>query len=160
MPERGWFSGENHIHANYGVGAWHSDPVTVRDQCEGEDLHVGNIVVANSNGDGVFDREFFRGGPDPISQPRTILYWNEEFRSTIWGHLTLGNLNQLVEPIFTGFKDTTNPHDVPTNADIAERTRAAWPAHAKRSSTGQYRSNAPAGWRCAARRKIAVATLT
>ena len=123
MPERGWFSGENHIHANYGAGAWHNDPATVRDQCEGEDLRVGNIVVANSNGDGVFDREFFRGEPDPISHPRTILYWNEEFRSTIWGHLTLGNLSQLVEPIFTGFKDTTNPHDVPTNADIAERTR-------------------------------------
>jgi hypothetical protein len=124
MPERGWFSGENHIHANYGVGAWHSDPATVRDQCEGEDLHVGNIMVANSNGDGVFDREFFRGGPDPLSQPRAILYWNEEFRSTIWGHLTLGNLSQLVEPVFTGFKETTNPHDVPTNADIADRTRA------------------------------------
>jgi hypothetical protein len=50
MPERGWFSGENHIHANYGAGAWHNDPATVRDQCEGEDLRVGNIVVANSNG--------------------------------------------------------------------------------------------------------------
>ncbi len=124
MPARGWFSGENHIHANYGVGAWHSDPSSVRDQCEGEDLHVGNIVVANSDGDGVFDREFFLGQPDPLSTRRTILYWNEEFRSTIWGHLTLGSLSRLVEPIFTGFKDTTNPWDVPTNADIADRTRA------------------------------------
>ena len=38
--------------------------------------------------------------------------------------MTLFNLNQLVEPIFTGFKDTTNPWDIPTNADIAERTNA------------------------------------
>jgi hypothetical protein len=124
MPESGWFSGENHIHANYGYGAWHNDPVTIRDQCEGEDLHVANVVVANSDGDGVFDREYFLGRADPGSTPRTIIYWNEEFRSTIWGHLTLGNLSQLVEPIFTGFKDTTNPWDVPTNADIADRTRA------------------------------------
>jgi Tol biopolymer transport system component len=124
MPERGWFSGENHIHANYGYGAWHNDPVTIRDQCEGEDLHVANVVVANSDGDGVFDREYFLGRPDPLSLPRTIIYWNEEFRSTIWGHLTLGHLGQLVEPIFTGFADTTNPWDVPTNADIADRTRA------------------------------------
>jgi hypothetical protein len=29
-----------------------------------------------------------------------------------------------MEPIFTGFPDTTNPCDVPTNADTAERTRA------------------------------------
>lgn len=124
LPERGWFSGENHIHANYGYGAWHNDPVTIRDQCEGEDLHVANVVVANSDGDGVFDRQYFLGSPDPLSAPRTIIYWNEEFRSTIWGHLTLGNLSQLVEPIFTGFKDTTNPWDVPTNADIADRARA------------------------------------
>jgi hypothetical protein len=124
MPEQGWFSGENHIHANYGYGAWHNDRVTIRDQCEGEDLHVANVVVANSDGDGVFDRQYFLGRPDPLSVPRTILYWNEEFRSTIWGHLTLGSLSQLVEPIFTGFADTTNPWDVPSNADIADRTRA------------------------------------
>jgi hypothetical protein len=124
MPKNGWFSGENHVHANYGYGAWHNDPVTIRDQCEGEDLHVANVVVANSDGDGVFDRQYFLGRPDPLSSSRTIIYWNEEFRSTIWGHLTLGNLSQLVEPIFTGFADTTNPWDVPTNADIADRTRA------------------------------------
>jgi hypothetical protein len=124
MPEGGWFSGENHIHANYGYGAWHNDPVTIRDQCDGENLHVANVVVANSDGDGVFDRQYFSGRPDPLSMPRTIIYWNEEFRSTIWGHLTLGSLSQLVEPIFTGFADTTNPWDVPSNADIAERTRA------------------------------------
>jgi hypothetical protein len=34
--------------------------------------------------------------------------------------MTLIDLEQLVEPIFTGFKDTTNPWDVPTNADIAD----------------------------------------
>jgi hypothetical protein len=124
LSERGWFSGENHIHANYGYGAWHNDPVTIRDQCEGEDLHVANVVVANSDGDGVFDRQYFLGRPDPWSGPRTILYWNEEFRSTMWGHLTLGSLSHLVEPIFTGFAGTTNPWDVPSNADIAERTRA------------------------------------
>jgi hypothetical protein len=124
MPERGWFSGENHIHANYGYGAWYNDPVTIREQCEGENLHVGNIVVANSDGDGVFDRQYFLGRADPLSSFRAIIYWNEEFRSTMWGHLTLGNLSHLVEPIFTGFAETTNPWDVPTNGDIAERTRA------------------------------------
>src|SRR5437773_8365092 len=81
-------------------------------------------MVANSDGDGVFEREVFRGRLDARSTPRTLLYWNQEFRSTIWGHMTFGNLGQLVEPIFTGFKDTTNPWDIPTNADLADRTRA------------------------------------
>src|SRR5207247_9117731 len=107
MAARGWYSGENHIHANYGYGAWYHTPQSTLDRCEGEDLNVANIMVANSDGDGVFDREFFRGQPDSASRPRHIIYWNEEFRSTIWGHLTLVNLSQLVEPIFTGFKDTT-----------------------------------------------------
>jgi len=93
------------------------------DMCAGEDLNVCNFMVANSDGDGVFDREYFRGRPDPQSTPGTILYWNEEFRSTIWGHLTLVNLKQVVEPVFTGFKDTTNPYDIPSMSNIAWKTR-------------------------------------
>ena len=122
QAKAGWFSGENHIHANYGYGQWYNTPRTMLQQCAGEDLNVCNFVVANSDTDGIFDRPFFRGGPHPFSTPETILYWNQEFRSTLWGHMTLVNLKQLVEPIMTGFKDTTNPWDIPTNSDIADRT--------------------------------------
>lgn len=122
QPAKGWYSGENHIHANYGYGHWYNQPKTVLAQCAGENLNICNLVVANSDTDAVFDREFFRGRPDHLSTQETILYWNQEFRSTFWGHLTLVNLKQLVEPIFTGFKDTTNPWDVPTNSDIALET--------------------------------------
>jgi TolB protein len=117
----GWYSGELHIHANYGYGSWFNTPETMRRQCVGEDLNVCNLVVANSDADVVYDRPFFRGGPDPLSTSENVLYWNQEFRSTLWGHLTLSNLEQLVEPIFTGFKGTTNPWDYPTNADVADR---------------------------------------
>jgi hypothetical protein len=119
-PARSWYGGESHIHANYSHGEWYSTPETMRLQIQGEGLHVANFVIANSTGDGVFDREFFRGKPDPVSSPQHVLYWNAEFRSTLWGHLTMYNLKRLVEPLFTGFKDTTNPWDVPTNADIAD----------------------------------------
>jgi hypothetical protein len=119
---RDWYSGENHIHANYGYGPWYNSPRSMFAQCSGEDLRVGNFMVANSDGDGVFDREFFRGQPDPLSSDRLVLYWNQEFRATIWGHMTLLNLQHLVEPIFTGFLCTTHPWDVPTNADIADHT--------------------------------------
>jgi hypothetical protein len=122
MAKSGWYSGELHIHANYGYGSWFNTPQTMRQQCVGEDLNVCNFMVANSDADVVYDRPFFRGGPDPLSTSEHILYWNQEFRSTIWGHMTLVGLEQLVEPIFTGFKGTTNPHDTPSNADIADRT--------------------------------------
>jgi hypothetical protein len=122
MAKAGWYSGELHIHANYGYGSWFNTPRTMRQQCVGEDLNICHFMVANSDADVVYDRPFFRGGPDPLSTPENILYWNQEFRSTLWGHMTLVNLEQLVEPIFTGFLGTTNPHDTPTNADIADRT--------------------------------------
>ncbi|MFV1995364.1 MAG: CehA/McbA family metallohydrolase, partial [Verrucomicrobiales bacterium] len=121
MAERGWYSGENHVHANYGYGEWYNTPETIRRQCAGENLNVCNTVIANSDGEAVFDREFFLGQLDPRSTGDTLVYWGQEFRSTIWGHLTLSNLSQLVEPIMTGFPGTTNPWDVPTNADIAQR---------------------------------------
>eukprot|EP00913_Durusdinium_trenchii_P010929 g10258.t1 len=119
---RGWYSGENHIHANYGYGEWYNTPATMLRQCAGENLNVCNFMVANSDSNGVFDREFFRGRPDVNSTPETILYWNQEFRSTIWGHMTLVNLKQVVEPVYTGFKGTTSPWDIPTNSDIADKT--------------------------------------
>ncbi len=122
LPKRGWYSGENHIHANYGYGQWYNSPATMLTQCAGEGIGVCNFVVANSDTDGIFDREHFRGRLDPVSTNETLLYWNQEFRSTIWGHMTLVNLKQLVEPIMTGFKETTNPWDIPTNSDVADRT--------------------------------------
>ncbi len=119
--ERGWHSGENHIHANYGYGEWYNSPETMLMQSAGEDLAVSNFMVANSDGDGIFDRRYFLGDVDPRSTDKTLLYWNQEFRSTIWGHMTLVNLSQLVEPIMTGFKHTTNPWDTPTNSDVAKK---------------------------------------
>lgn len=117
----GWYSGENHIHANYGYGEWYNSPRTMLTQSAGEALSISNFMVSNSDTDGIFDRHYFRGRADSISTDETILYWNQEFRSTIWGHMTLVNLSQLVEPIMTGFKNTTNPWDAPTNSDVAEK---------------------------------------
>ena len=116
----GWISGESHIHANYGYGNWYNSPATMQLQCSGEDLLIANLMVANSDGDGVFDREYFLGRPDPHSTDSSILYWNEEYRATIWGHMTLLNLKHLVPPIYAGFKRTSSPYDTPMNADIAD----------------------------------------
>lgn len=120
MGKRNWYSGENHVHANYGYGEWYNKPDSILLQCAGEDLNVCNAVIANSDGDAIFDREFFLGQLDPRSTDKHLVFFGQEFRSTIWGHMTLSNLSQLVEPIMTGFRGTTNPNDVPSNADIAQ----------------------------------------
>ena len=130
MAKDGWYSGELHIHANYGYGSWFNTPETMRQQCVGEDLNVCNFMVANSDADVVFDRPFFRGGPDPLSTPENILYWNQEFRSTIWGHMTLVNLKQVVEPVFTGLQG----HDQPVGHAVQRRHRRP---HALAEGRGQ-----------------------
>src|SRR5262249_8964909 len=38
--KEGWYSGENHIHANYGYGQWYNTPETMFTQCAGEDLNI------------------------------------------------------------------------------------------------------------------------
>ena len=133
----GWHSGENHIHANYGYGEYYNWPAHMADMVAGEGLNVGNFMVANSDSNGFFDREFFRGRPDPLSTRDHQLYWNEEFRSTIWGHMTLVNLRHVVEPVYSGFKDTTNPYDIPTMSDIADKTHRQGGLVVSRSGPGR-----------------------
>jgi hypothetical protein len=93
----------------------------MRAQCSGEDLRVGTSWKDNSDGDGDLRPQFFRGEARPALQRAVVLYWNQGL-VTIWGHMTLLNLQHLVEPIFTGSCAATHPWDVPTNADIADHT--------------------------------------
>lgn len=122
LAAESWYSGENHVHANYGYGEWYRTPASILQLCQGENLNVCNAVIANSDGEAIFDRGFFLGQVDPRSTKDCLMYWGQEFRSTIWGHMTLSSLSQLVEPIMTGFPGTTNPWDVPTNGEIGQRT--------------------------------------
>jgi len=131
--EEGWYSGDVHIHTNYGldfiqgtapVDRLRNTPEDMLLMARAEDLNVSNFLVSNSLGDGLFDRESFEGKPHAGSTARHILYWNQEFRSPLYGHLGLLNLNTLVSPSNTGYDLTSNPYDYPANALIADRTHA------------------------------------
>ncbi len=133
MAEEGWYSGDVHLHQNYGldfpVGTaptdrLHNSARDVRTMVHAEDLNVANFLVSNSLGDGLFDLEEFEGRPSRLSDNRHILSWNQEFRSPIYGHLTLLNLKNLVMPASTGYGLSSNPYDYPTNAQIADRVHA------------------------------------
>ena len=88
---------------------------------QGEDLHVINLMVSNSDGGIIHDEQWFQGGPHPLSTPRHTLYWNQEMRNYgLYGHLVLLNLKQLVRPIYTGFPGTENEEDYPANVIHAQ----------------------------------------
>ena len=118
-PGRGWWGGESHIHANYGYGQWYNTPATVRLRWPARAStsptwwwRIPTPTASSIGNSSAASRIPF--------DARHVVYWNEEFRATLWGHMTLLNLKRLVEPMMTGFQDTTNPWDMPTNADIAD----------------------------------------
>jgi hypothetical protein len=126
MAGRGWYSSDAHIHANY--TADHHQTVTPADVLTyalAEDLHIPNMMVANSFGAFIHDREQFTGAPDKLSRPPYLIWWNEEMRNSgTYGHMCFYGLRSLVEPLYTGFNNTPHPDDYPPNYIQAKAARA------------------------------------
>ena len=126
MASRGWYSSDAHIHANY--TAAHHQTITPEDVLTyalAEDLNIPNMMVANSFGAFIHDREHFSGAPHPLSRPSYILWWNEEMRNgNAYGHMCFYGLRRLVEPLYTGFAGTPYPDEYPPNYTQAKAARA------------------------------------
>ena len=93
MEREGWHSGDTHIHM--------LDPPSALFEMRAEDLRVGHILVLEHMGK-IYSQEHFRGELDPISDPRHLVYYNQEYRNQTLGHVSLLSLKKLVEPISTG----------------------------------------------------------
>lgn len=93
IQERGWYSGDTHVHF--------LDPRTAYLEAEGEDLNVIN-VLATKWGELITNVEDFTGAPDPVSRPERIVYVNEESRHDYLGHTVLLNLKRLIYPLSWG----------------------------------------------------------
>ena len=123
LPARGWFSGDLHVHMNYG-GAYRSDPRRLAFQARAEDLHVVENLIVNKESR-IPDVEFFRGGLDPVSTATTIVTHDQEYHTSYWGHLgLLGLTDHLVLPGYAGYANTAAASLVPTNADVADVAHA------------------------------------
>lgn len=122
--EKGWWTGENHFHANYN-GSYYQRPPDSLAWLEAEDLNTANMIVANSEGAFVHDKEFFKATPDPVSKPRFILYWGQEYRnSDPLGHMAFLNVKSQVPPSFTSVVGSRSPYDFPLNTMAAQQARA------------------------------------
>jgi Tol biopolymer transport system component len=121
--QRGWYTGENHFHANYN-GSYYQRPPDSLDWLQAEDLNTANMIVANSEGAFVHDKEFFKGAVDPISKPRFVLYWGQEYRnSDPLGHMAFLNIKRQVPPSFTSVAGSNSPYDYPLNSMAALEAR-------------------------------------
>ncbi len=121
--QRGWYTGENHFHANYNGIYYQRPPQSLR-WLEAEDLNAANMIVANNAGAFVHDKEFFRGGVDPLSTPRHLLYWGQEYRnSDPLGHMAFLNIKKQVPPSYSSVPGSDSPHDFPLNTMAALEAR-------------------------------------
>ncbi len=123
MPARGWWSGDNHVHAAYG-GVLEIAPPTIAAMARAEDLHVVHDLICNRE-NRIFDLPYFEGRPHALSTADRILYYSEEYRPSFYGHMGLLGLKQLVWPFYNGQRGMAwGPH-FPTNADALDMAHAA-----------------------------------
>jgi Tol biopolymer transport system component len=122
-PARGWWSGDLHVHMNYG-GAYRATPATLRAMAEAEDLHVVFDLIVNKE-ERIPDIGWFTGRPDPLSTDRTLLRHDQEFHTSWWGHLSfLGLTSHVLLPDYAGYAGTAAASLAPSNADVAGLARA------------------------------------
>ncbi len=122
MPAKGWYSGDNHLHMNYG-GIFEGTPRSLLLEANSEDLHVTNDLVANM-GNRIFDLKFFEGKLNSLSSPNRLLYFNEEYRPNFPGHMSLLNLKSYIFPAYVGDAGTARAADYPTNSQVLDAAHA------------------------------------
>ena len=123
LEARGWYSGDLHVHMNYG-GTYRNDPVRLAFQARAEDLHVVENLIVNKEGR-VPDVTYFRPDPDPASAGGTLIAHGEEYHTSYWGHVGLLGLREhLVLPGYTAYVNTGVASLQPTNARVFDIARA------------------------------------
>lgn len=122
LEDQGWFSGDNHMHMNYG-GVLGETPESLLQEAEAEDLDVVNDFPTNHNTH-LIDHQYFTGKVDPHSTGNRLLYFNEEYRPNFGGHMGLLNMKQYYFPVYDGYTGTPYAADYPSNAQVLDNMHA------------------------------------
>ena len=123
MPAAGWYSGDLHVHMNYG-GTYRNTPRRLAAQAQAEDLHVVENLIVNKEGR-IPDITWFSGRPDPASSPGTLIAHDQEYHTSYWGHIgLLGLTRNLLLPAYSAYVNTAAASLFPTNAAIMDLARA------------------------------------
>ena len=122
LAARGWWSGDLHVHMNYG-GHYRADPARLRAMAEAEDLHLVENLIVNKEGR-MPDIAYFTGKPDPASTPRTLILHDQEFHTSLWGHIgLLGLRDHILVPGYAAYAGTAAASLYPINADVMAEAR-------------------------------------
>src|SRR5690348_15989543 len=123
LPARGWWSGDLHVHMNYG-GAYRNTPPHLAFQARAEDLHVVENLIVNKE-QRIPDIAYFRTDPDPASGPGFLLMHGQEYHTSYWGHTAfLGLSDHYILPEYAAYPNTAAASLYPTNADVGDLAHA------------------------------------
>ena len=123
LPARGWWSGDVHVHMNYG-GAYRNTPRQLAFQARAEDLHVVENLIVNKE-QRIPDIAYFRTDKDPVSTATFLLMHGQEFHTSVWGHMgLLGLSSHYLLPDYAGYPNTAASSLAPTNATVADLAHA------------------------------------
>ncbi|HEY3221215.1 MAG TPA: CehA/McbA family metallohydrolase [Gemmatimonadales bacterium] len=120
---RGWWSGDVHVHMNYG-GAYRNTPRHLAFQARAEDLHVALNLIVNKE-QRIPDIAYFRTDADPVSTATFLLMHAQEFHTSVWGHIgLLGLRSHYLLPEYAGYPNTAASSLALTNAIVADLAHA------------------------------------
>jgi hypothetical protein len=121
LASRGWRSADLHVHMNYG-GAYRNTPRQLAFQARAEDLDLVENLIVNKEGR-IPDIEY-RVGRDPASSATTVIVHDQEYHTSVWGHVgLLGLQDHVLLPGYAGYQGTPAASLAPTNAEVADLAR-------------------------------------
>lgn len=113
-----WWSGDVHVHMNYG-GHYQNTPANLVQQARAEDLQVVYNLIVNKE-QRIPDIDYFSTAPDAVSDEDVLLLHGQEFHTSYWGHLGLLHLDDhLILPDYAGYPQTGVASLFPDNTFIA-----------------------------------------
>ncbi|HMA44677.1 MAG TPA: CehA/McbA family metallohydrolase, partial [Gemmatimonadales bacterium] len=123
LPAAGWWSGDLHVHMNYG-GTYRNTPAHLLLQARAEDLHVVENLIVNKE-QRIPDIGYFRVGRDPASSRDYQLYHGQEFHTGFWDHAGVLDLHDhYLLPEYAGYANTPLASIYPPNAVVADLAHA------------------------------------
>jgi Tol biopolymer transport system component len=117
LPSRGWFSGDLHVHMNYG-GAYRNTPKHLAFQGRAEDLAVIENLVVNKE-QRVPDIAYFPAGPAPSWNEGALVVHGQEYHTSLWGHTgILGPRDYFLMPAYAAYVNTAAASPFPNNPAV------------------------------------------
>jgi Tol biopolymer transport system component len=124
LRSQGYFSGDLHVHMNYG-GTYRNDTRGLARQMRAEDLDVVENLIVNKE-QRVPDVQLFdRGRPDPGAAPDLLIVHGQEYHTSFWGHTALLGLDDhILLPAYAAYVNTAAQSLYPDNATVLGLARA------------------------------------